>query len=387
VAYCFVTLLVIGAWLRPVPCTAAPKPDASVVVTLPSPEPSGVPVNDQIWLRFYLAHAEAGQKAPAVVLLHPLGDARLKTVKRFARYLAARGIGAAVMILPYHTLRSPPGEQPLDRYASQDVGVAVQAARQAAADVSAVVTWLQQQPTVDPRRIGVVGISLGALAAHLAMGQDERLTAGVAILGGADLVDLRRHSLVFKLRNDYTRKYPDPADVERLRSVDPLQYADRNRPRRVFMIQAARDLLVPPRDARELWEALGRPPIRWVDTNHFGLGLTPGSVMKASWEYLHAVWSDPAAGSGPRPAVDAITLKLGMVFGLDAIVEPALQWQAISFATRPDHMSLLHTDLGWSGRGFFVGLAATLNAFMDIGVAHRFNGSTVRPYASIHVVF
>ena len=109
--------------------------------------------------------------------------------------------------------------------------------------------------------------------------------------------------------------------------------------------------------------------------------------MRASVAYLRSVWEGRADRAGAIPRVHAITLKLGMVIGLDSIVEPALQWQALSVATRPDHMSLLHVDLGWSGRGPFAGLAVTLNAFMDVGVAHRLNGDAFRPYASLHIVF
>ena len=50
-------------------------------------------------------------------------------------------------------------------------------------------------------------------------------------------------------------------------------------------------------------------------------------------------------------------------------------------------MALLHADLGWSSRGPFVGLAATLNAFVDVGVGHRLGGKAIKPYVSLHVVF
>ena len=82
-----------------------------------------------------------------------------------------------------------------------------------------------------------------------------------------------------------------------------------------------------------------------------------------------------------------MTLKLGILTGLGTHLAPALQWQAYSFITRANHMSLLHLDLGWSGRGPFAGLAATLNGFVDLGLGHRLNGRGVQPYLSLHVVF
>jgi len=302
-------------------------------------------------------------------------------------YLARHGIASALMTLPYHRRRVPPGQFAGAPFTDSDVRRMIQAAGQSAADVSTVVTWLSYQPGIDAHRIGVVGISLGACVAHLAMGKDARLSAGVAVLGGGNLERLRHASLVFRLRKDYTHARLLPELAEALRQVDPLTYADRNRPRKVLMIEAARDLLMPPRNARVLWEALGRPPIIWVDTNHFGPVLGYRSVIRATATYLQEVWRENPPAEDPPPVLHVPTLKLGMIWGLDSYVTPALQWQSISFVTRRDHMSLLHVDLGWTGRGPFAGLAATVNGFLDLGAGRRLNGRSFRPYVSVHVVF
>src|SRR5690606_35915138 len=60
------------------------------------------------------------------------------------------------------------------------------------------------------------------------------------------------------------------ADLEALTTpFDPLTYAGRLRGRRVLMIAGNVDEVVPPRAARRLWEAAGRPPIRWYDCGHY----------------------------------------------------------------------------------------------------------------------
>ena len=153
------------------------------------------------------------------------------------------------------------------------------------------------------------------------------------------------------------------------------------------MIQAARDLLVPPRNAEELWDALAGPPSNGSSTNHYALSLVPELLMQASATYLHSVWDNPSGDPDDPPPVHSFTLKLGLLIGLESYVTPAIQWQAYSFAARRDHMSLLHADLGWSGRGPFLGLAATLNPFFDMGIARRLTGGVIRPYASLHIVF
>jgi dienelactone hydrolase len=356
-------------------------------LSLPSAYPTGDPVNDRIWVRFYPAGGVSGKPVPAVVLLHPLGEEDGRMMHRFAHYLAARGIAGAVMTLPFHMRRLPRHDNALRHFASMNVDRAAQAFCQSVSDVRTVVDWLCAQPGVDARRIGIIGVSLGAIIAHRAMGEDARLTAGVAILGGGNLPDLYRRSLLYKVLYPWGTHRLDKAELEQIQCMDPLACADKNHPRRVLMIQAARDLLMPPADALALWKALGRPPIRWLDTNHYAPILAEPNIMKASAVYLWGVWNDPAYDGRDLPPIYAPTIKLGMLMGLDSALTPTLSWQALSFAARRDHMSLLHADLGWSGRGPFVSLALTLNAFMDVGLARRLNGRLIRPYLSLHLVF
>jgi len=365
----------------------ADGPPAPRVVTLPSAAPSGYSAVDRIAVVFYPA-ATAFPPTPAVVALPPSGgSARDLVMRRLAQHLARQGIACAVMDLPYHGDRRRAGVAPAAPYLEGSVASSVQALGQAASDVRTVASWLATQPGVDPRRLGVVGISLGAIVAHLAMGEDARLTAGVAVLGGGDLPNLSRTSALVRLLR---RLYPQPLDPTTLGGlavVDPLTYAGRNRPRRVLMIEAARDLLVPPRDSTELWEALGRPPIQWLDVNHFTLGLTPDSAFRAASAYLWSVWEGhPALTGDALPQAGAPTLKLGLLAQWGRPVTPSLQWQFFTFAWRRDHLSLLHADLGLTGRGLFLGVGATVTPFVDLGVSPRFDGHSVRPYLAFHVV-
>jgi dienelactone hydrolase len=391
-AILFFSLGLAGAFVTPTRAAApADSPPQAVEVkpgdfVLPSARPSGNPKIDRIWVHYYPPLGVTG-KAPAIVMLHSLGDTNISVMRRFAHYLAFRGIGVAAMELPYHLHRRPKGERPGWRFVGAPVRAGAQAFRQAASDAETTAAWLQARPEIDPQKIGIVGISLGAILAHLAMGEDESFSAGVAFLGGGDLPDLREHSLVSKL--DRVNRNLSSEDRAILRGVDPLAYATQNRPRHVLMVEGARDLLMPPRDARELWEALGRPPIEWMDANHFGLGLAIPQAMHAAAAYLRHVWSgseEPFVPSRDAP-IRPPTIKIGLIANLDSILTPAVQWQVFAPIHRPDHLSALHFDLGWSGRGIFAAAGVTLNPFIDAGIARRFQGSRFRPYASFHVVF
>ena len=355
-------------------------------IVLPSALPTGNPALDHVWVRDFPAVGLG--PSPAVVLIPPVGsDERDDLMRRFATFLAGRGVHCAVICLPFHGSRRIGPEMPSAHFAAGTVAGAAQAFAQSASDVSTVTTWLAAQPGVDPRRLGVVGVSLGAIVAHLAMGRDARLRVGVAVLGGGDLPDLYRHSLVSLYYVLHHAGRVPPGALAPMRAVDPLTEASQNRPRRVLMIEAARDLLIPPHNATELWQALGEPPIQWLDTNHFALTLTPVPAYRATAAYLWGVWDGLPDREIAVPRVSAPTLKIGLIDESGVGLSPALQWQFLTLLSRPDHLALLHLDAGLTRRGLFTGLGLTLTPFIDIGLSPRLDGRAPRPYVSFHVVY
>jgi hypothetical protein len=255
------------------------------------------------------------------------------------------------------------------------------------ADVRAVTDWLAARPDVDPQKLGILGASLGAIITHLAMGQDNRLRAGVAFVGGGDLQKIRKRNWLGSILLGRKHKPLTPAEIEELKPIDPITYAQNNRPRHVLMVQAARDAVIPPPSGEALWEALGRPPIQWIDTNHIALQLVGNSAIRAAYWFLQAAWRGDEEAMRNTPKIHVPTLKFGWLTGLDSRLTPAVQYQALTLGQRK-HMSLLGANLGISGRGPFVGFAATATPFIDLGYAYRLNGGRgLKPYASFHVVF
>lgn len=364
---------------------AAPAP---IVTHIPSQRPSGNVVNDQIWFTYYPA-VSAGGPAPAVVLLHPIGtttgDLSDRAMQRLAGRIAGRGIGCAVMELPYHMHRQPPGTSDIAHFIEPRQYDVTQALRQGADDVSTLAQWLGRQPGVDPTRLGVVGFSLGGIVAHLAMGLDARLTAGVTVNAGGSLPTLYRDSFEVVSHGHYAP--PTPAQLMQLSAVDPITYAGQNRPRHVLMIEAARDVYVPPANARALWNALGRPPIIWTDTNHFAFLLAGPSLAVTIAAYLDRVWSGHADDPAPLPRPFIPTLKVAYLYEFDGNSTPAVDYQFYSFASRHDNKSAVHLDIGESGRGPFLALGATVNAYVDVGLLGQLHGHPVVPYLALQLVF
>ena len=293
-------------------------------VQLASQAPSGNATEDTIYLKWYPAKNAARLPAPAVILLHPLGRQDQSPMHEYARYLSQRGIAAAVVTLPYHGKRLPKGDETYRHFIGGDPKLVEAAARQSELDVRTVTDWMVAQPNVDAKRLGGIGISLGALALHVAMGQDARLVAGVAALGGGDLARIQRGGSL------------SAEDLARLEKLDPMAYAANNLPRHVLMIQAARDNVVPPQSAELLWNALGKPPIQWLDTNHFSpINFGKSSILRAS-----IVYSKRGLGQHrKRPRKSRAFMRRlsnsDLLSGLDSHVTPAIQWQFYGVGTLP----------------------------------------------------
>jgi pimeloyl-ACP methyl ester carboxylesterase len=134
-------------------------------------------------------------------------------------------------------------------------------------DIRRVVDWAETQTDVDPQRVALIGFSMGALVASVAMANEPRLAAGILVMGGADPQDIlaacdheigrgREHVLeqldwsLDKYRNELAKA---------LARVNPARFAGMVDPRRVLIIEAAADTCMPPSSRERLWRAMGRP--------------------------------------------------------------------------------------------------------------------------------
>ena len=105
---------------------------------------------------------------PAVVLLHGFTGQHIEQDRLFvqaARYLA----GAGFAVLRFDFFGSGDSDGDFDQFTVLTE----------IADAVAALDWIAQQPGIDPRRIGVVGLSLGGCVAALLAGQDARVRAVV----------------------------------------------------------------------------------------------------------------------------------------------------------------------------------------------------------------
>jgi cephalosporin-C deacetylase-like acetyl esterase len=239
-------------------------------LTFPSPIETPDIENNTVHAEYFAPLGRPG-KRPAVIVLHILG-ADFPLSRYMAARLADRGVAALFVKLPYYGERRPAqGAPSTKRFLSSDIERTVTAMRQGVCDVRRAAGWLATRPETDPERLGVTGISLGGIVSSLAASVDPSIREGVFLLAGGDLSKiLWTMPEGAGFRKWWVESGRTLADLKALTDpFDPIFYADRLAGKRVLMIAGNVDEVVPPASTLVLWEAAGRPPIRWYDCGHY----------------------------------------------------------------------------------------------------------------------
>ncbi|GEM_PF-1265476 len=213
---------------------------------------------------------------PAVLLLPSIwGD---RTLEGFAQELVKKGFVCLQMSSQryFMKLRSL-SSMTLDSIAASIQLQVLESAK--------LVDWLAQQPAVDPERIGVLGISLGAIVASLLTESKERIEAAAYLLGGGNLPEImispqgyvksRIRRRIMQEEGLTEAQFKEEA-ITALKPVDPLTYAGRLASKRILMVNGRFDRVIPYPNARELWEALGEPDWIVLPAGHYTASLFNG---------------------------------------------------------------------------------------------------------------
>ena len=182
--------------------------------------------------------------------------------------------------------------------------------RRSIVNIRRTLDWACAQPEVDPRRVGLVGISLGAIGGTIVLAVEPRITAGVLIMGGGDLPGIVSDSIetpvrrykVHKMRDNGWTEAEFKADVRRQLPSDPLDYAPFIGPRRVQQFISLYDNKVPTEYQWKLWRALGEPEGYAIPIGHytsiFYLGFAERNAMAFLGKHLGA----SVVAGAPLPA-------------------------------------------------------------------------------------
>lgn len=261
------------------PATLAPAETweggyALQAVTFPSPVSSLFPKNNTVWARLLLPKGQGpfgsaqGKPFPCVVALPILAGSNLWIESRFWRPLLDRGIAVLFIELPYQFHRRPPGAGSGLVFLGRSPETLRANFAQAVLDVRRALTWLSRRPDIDGRRLGVLGISLGALVGAAVYSVDPRLKDAALLLGGADLPRLLADSA---LTGPTLRRLniPDSRVAVVADEIDPLLYRDRNAARPALLVNAVWDRIIPVANGVRLREAFPSARQLWVPGGHY----------------------------------------------------------------------------------------------------------------------
>lgn len=155
-------------------------------------------------------------------------------------------------------------------------------ARQTPRDVRAGTDWFVDNGGFEPDRLGVLGVSMGALQASIASGTDKRIRASVLIIGGAGLADLlltADDDFINEFRTNLAQRLGVPekdlGPVLRavLKAGDNASAAVAMDRETTLMFSAIFDRVVRPEYGRRLWEAIGRPRRVLLPCGHYSTEL------------------------------------------------------------------------------------------------------------------
>ena len=267
----------------------------------PSAQRSPFPINDTVWAHLYLP---AGADKPACVLLLPVMAApNLWIETRFINRLVANGLAVLLVEMPYQFHRSPGTLIP-----SGEVFLARSPKRMAAnfrqsiADARRALDWLEASEYVDSKRIGVLGISLGAIVGSMVLSQDNRPRGGILLLGGADFPSLVVNSVM--TRDVVWHSHLKIPEMRRAwKGIEPGEYREKNRGKNVFLINVHSDAIIQAENARKLKEAFPDAEQWWLPLGHYTAMLhivwVPSYI---AWKFKRILGGRAEDGAGNRAA-------------------------------------------------------------------------------------
>jgi len=239
-------------------------------VTFPSPVKTTSEINNTVHCEYYRPKGLAeGKKAPAVVVLHILGgDFQLSRL--FCNNLAQRGVAALFLKMPYYGPRRDPDSK--RRMISPKPEETVEGMTQAVLDIRRGAAWLAARDEVNPDELGIFGISLGGITGALAATAEPRLKNVCLLLAGGDLGKVVIESKEIEKYKKEFGKLPDKDEfLTKLKVIDPVTYGSNVKGRRILMLNAKDDEVIPKACTESLWRSFGEPPIHWYSGGHYSV--------------------------------------------------------------------------------------------------------------------
>src|SRR5882672_6828678 len=193
---------------------------------------------EAIVLDYYQCKKEPGP----VILLLPVSGGNYEVENHFARYIAKHGVAVVVAHRPTNAEPELAELGAINTWLEQSVSRGKR-----------VLDWIESRPELDPGRVGVFGISMGAIQGVLLTAADPRIRAEVFGLVGGDLPYIlcqsaepgiaKRRKQVLREHNLTQKQLED--ELRKTITCEPNTAAARIDPQDVLLVLGAFDRVVP----------------------------------------------------------------------------------------------------------------------------------------------
>ncbi|MBI2138849.1 alpha/beta hydrolase family protein [Candidatus Woesearchaeota archaeon] len=238
----------------------------------------------RLFHRYDAAPQQPGEDA-IVIVLPPRGRG-FNGAQLIASYLASHGLNAVDLELPLRGRRLPRDVSGFEDL-RPTLDEVVETFQQSVNEVCSLATTLLSEGY---SKIGICGVSMGALFGSIAFGADKRLQCACLALAGGNLAALIRDSedALAKHLNRYITQQGMSWDAvsKKVSSVDPLAFADPSRKDKLLLMTAAHDKVILNGEAKRLWEAWGKPREIEVQASHYSILRNAPWLLQEAFAHL-----------------------------------------------------------------------------------------------------
>jgi hypothetical protein len=217
---------------------------------------------------------------PAVLVL-PNWNAKWHGQQGLCEWLQRVGISVLRMSLPYHDRRMARGHERADQLVGSNIGLTIQANRQAVQDARRCLRWLEQQGFT---RLGILGTSIGSSIGYITLAHDSAVRAGGFFHVSTYFADVVSQGMTTTHVWESLRHH---VTLEQLRDfwapISPVPYIERGMGagKRAFMVYGKYDPTFLPELTEQMLDSLGRhgaaPRTLALHCGHYSLELPPFS--------------------------------------------------------------------------------------------------------------
>ena len=233
--------------------------------------------NNTVWGHFFVPNGPAGKRYPCILVLPGMAEPNIWIENQFMKRFRKDGFAVMWIEMPYQFHRRPaplvPSGQVFLAHSAHELAFNF---RESVLDARRTLAWIRKNPSVDSRRIGLFGISLGSLVGAAVYSVDPTPKYAVFLLGGADFPQLIEHSAMTAA---FIRKLKvTPQEMAKAwPGLDPIDYRAQNSGKKVFLMNGWFDHIIPRAYARKLKYAFPDSRQEWVPFGHYS------SIINVFW--------------------------------------------------------------------------------------------------------